>query len=157
REAAVPTMRAPEPPPHRAGARIRARRWRHAHGTLSGPTSARRRRTGYRSRTGGEGGALAGAGVAASAARSRGRTLRWRPQVRVGGIVSGLLFGLGVSVLAQQYGASVFDTASLLRGAVGGVVSGIVIPSIAAAFAVAHYNRKLSRARLAGGAAVVML
>ena len=76
--------------------------------------------------------------------------LRWRPRVRVFGIISGMLGGLGTVVLIQQYGLAPLGRALTLQGLAGGALSGIIVPSLVYAVVVRRYNRKLAAARAGG-------
>ncbi len=81
--------------------------------------------------------------------------LRWRPRVRIFGLISGAIGGLGAVVLVQQYGIAPLGRALTLQGLIGGAIAGIVVPSVVFAFVVRRYNRKLAEARerLPGGPA----
>ena len=91
--------------------------------------------------------------------------LKWRPRVRIFGIISGALGGLGTAVLVQQYGIAPLTRALTLRGLIGGALSGVILPSLIFAFVVRRYNRKLAEARgrsgrgpaAAGGLGAVLL
>lgn len=49
--------------------------------------------------------------------------------VRPLGIVSGLVFGLGLAILLQQYGVTPFTTGSLVLWLVIGLAVGILLPT----------------------------
>lgn len=72
--------------------------------------------------------------------------LRWRPRVRLVGLVTGLVGGIGAVVLLAQYGFEPVTTRAFgVRGVVGAVLSGIVIPSVVFAAVVWRFNRRLRR------------
>lgn len=78
--------------------------------------------------------------------------LRWRPRLKIYGLVSGAIGGLGAVVLLAQYGVSPVTTRALsTRGALGGLGSGLVLPSAIFALVVWRFNRKLARAGLHPG------
>jgi hypothetical protein len=79
--------------------------------------------------------------------RQRGipEPLRWRPRVRVFGLVTGLFGGLGTVVLIQQYGVAPLTRALTLQGLIGGLLSGVIVPSVVYAVVVPLHNRKLRR------------
>ncbi|MBT8192780.1 MAG: hypothetical protein KJP22_05205, partial [Acidimicrobiia bacterium] len=81
--------------------------------------------------------------------------LKWRPRVRIFGILTGMIGGLGTVVLIQQYGIAPLGRALTLQGIIGGALSGIIFPSLIYAFVVRRYNRKLGavRSRRGGGPA----
>jgi len=81
--------------------------------------------------------------------------LKWRPRVRIFGLISGAIGGLGAVVLIQQYGIAPLGRALTLQGLIGGAIFGVVVPSLVFAFVVRKYNRKLAeaRGRLPGGPA----
>ena len=72
--------------------------------------------------------------------------LKWRPRVRIFGLISGALGGLGTVVLIQQYGIAPLGRALTLQGLIGGALSGVIIPSVIFAFVVRKYNRRLAGA-----------
>ena len=67
----------------------------------------------------------------------------------IGALLSGLLLGVGSSVLLQQFSVQVLTRAALIRTVVVALVVAIVLPSIARAFGVRRYNRALRRAGVA--------
>jgi hypothetical protein len=77
------------------------------------------------------------------------KPLKWRPRVRIFGVVTGAIGGLGTVVLVQQYGISPLSRGLTLRGLFGGALSGVVIPSAIYGLVVIVHNRRL-RAALAG-------
>lgn len=85
--------------------------------------------------------------------------LRWRPRVRIFGVFTGAIGGLGTVILAQQYGVAVLTRAFTLQGFVGGALSGFVIPSGIFAVVVLVHNRRLGRlrGRLSAGAGTRMM
>jgi hypothetical protein len=69
----------------------------------------------------------------------------WKPRISVLGSLGGLLLGLGVVVLLQQYGKLYPTTPILVGGVVAGVLlGGLVIPSLFRLLAVARINRKIA-------------
>ncbi len=72
--------------------------------------------------------------------------LRWRPRVRIFGLVSGAIGGAGTVVLVQQYGIEPLSRRLGLQGVLGGLASGIVVPSAIWAIVVAVHNRRLRAA-----------
>jgi hypothetical protein len=78
--------------------------------------------------------------------------LRWRPRLRVYGLVTGVVGGLGSVVLLAQYGIEPVTTRAFsIRGLVGGALSGIVLPSAIFAVVVWRFNRRLRRRGLHPG------
>jgi hypothetical protein len=77
----------------------------------------------------------------------------WRPRFSILGITGGLLVGLGVIALLQQYAVLFPDLGVLILALVVGVVLGVVPSSIVRAFAVVAVNRALvkAEARISGG------
>ncbi len=71
-------------------------------------------------------------------------SLRWRPRLRVGGLVAGSVAGLAAVVLVQQYGLAPLTRAVALQGASAGVLSGVLIPSGIYAGVVRVHNRRLA-------------
>ncbi len=71
--------------------------------------------------------------------------LKWRPRFRVFGMLSGLLGGIGTVVLVQQYGVAPLSRALTIQGLLGGLVSGIAMPSLVFALVVFIHNRRLGR------------
>jgi hypothetical protein len=76
--------------------------------------------------------------------------LRWHPRVRVFGLVTGVFGGLGTVVLVQQYGVAPLTRALTLQGLIGGLLSGVIVPSAIYAAVVPLHNRKLRRLRGGG-------
>ena len=74
-------------------------------------------------------------------------SLRWRPRLRVGAVLFGVLLGLGTALLSQQYGYRVMTRGLLVQAVVSGVLTGLVVPSLRWAFAVRRYNVTLDKAR----------
>ncbi len=76
------------------------------------------------------------------------RPIRWKPRISLIGTIGGLMMGLSAVVLLQQYGKLYPDRAFLLESlAVGAVLGGLVIPSLARRRAVARMNRAVARVR----------
>ena len=61
-------------------------------------------------------------------------------------MISGLIGGFGTVILVQQYGIAPLSRALTLQGLIGGLASGIVIPSAVFALVVFIHNRRLARA-----------
>ena len=72
--------------------------------------------------------------------------LKWRPRVRLIGLITGAIGGLGAVVLVQQYGVAPLTRALTAQGLFGAVLSGIVIPSVVFALVVVIHNRRLRKA-----------
>ena len=71
---------------------------------------------------------------------------RWKPRLSILGLLGGLVMGLGVVVLLQQYGKLYPTTEILVGGVVGGcLVGGIVVPSLLRLVAVRRINRAIAR------------
>lgn len=70
--------------------------------------------------------------------------LRWRPRLRVGGLVAGSVAGLAAVVLVQQYGLAPLTRALALQGASAGLLSGVLIPSGIHVRVVRVHNRRLA-------------
>lgn len=79
--------------------------------------------------------------------------LKWRPRVRILGLISGAIGGLGAVILIQQYGVAPLGRALTIQGVGGGLLSGIVVPSTIWAAVVGIHNGKLRRACSAQGIA----
>lgn len=79
--------------------------------------------------------------------------MRWRPKLRIYGLITGLLGGLGTVILVAQYGISpVTNRALSIRGVLGALASGLVLPSLVFALVVWRFNRKLRKlGHLPGG------
>ena len=75
--------------------------------------------------------------------------MRWRPVLSVTSLLSGLVLGLGTSLLLQQYAVQVLTRAALIRTVVASLVVAVVVPSLARVVGVRRYNRALRRAGLA--------
>jgi RHS repeat-associated protein len=72
--------------------------------------------------------------------------LRWRPRLRLLGVFTGAVGGLGAVVLLAQYGVEPITTRAIsVRGALGGAISGLVLPSAIFAVVVWRFNRRLAR------------
>ena len=87
-----------------------------------------------------------GGGTSPGAPGGRLPRAHWRPRVSIGGMVAGVLAGVGIGVLLQQY-AVVYPTGSVaVTYLLIGLVAGILVPSIARAFAVRGVNRAAAKA-----------
>lgn len=83
---------------------------------------------------------------------ARPNRVAWKPKLSVIGIAGGVLGAVGCVVFLQQAG-SVFPTQNVVNGAFfGGLLAGVVLPSLGRAVAVGRINRALAR-REAGAAA----
>jgi ABC-type sugar transport system permease subunit len=71
---------------------------------------------------------------------------RWRPVFSVGSLVSGLVLGLGSSILLQQYSVRVLTRGNLIQTVVASVVVAIVLPSLGQAVGVRRVNARLRKA-----------
>ncbi|TAK61116.1 MAG: hypothetical protein EPO22_08665 [Dehalococcoidia bacterium] len=80
--------------------------------------------------------------------------MRWAPRLSLLGIVSGLLAGLGVAVLLQQYSIEYPTQTAIIRDAVAGAaVYGLLLPTLGRLWAVRRFNGRidaLERARAGG-------
>jgi hypothetical protein len=83
--------------------------------------------------------------------------LRWYPQLRPWAIVSGLIGGLGTVMVLQQFSIRAITNALLIRGLIGGLLGGVVIPSITWAFVVRRMNRGVRRAMATPAAAMMAI
>jgi len=92
--------------------------------------------------------AIAGGGGGASdvpAAKALPR-VRWTPHVTLLGLLSGLLAGVGATVLLQQYSIDYPTLAAIIRNVVVGVaVYGLVIPTLGYTLAVRRLNGSIAR------------
>ena len=70
----------------------------------------------------------------------------WRPRISVVGLVGGLLTGIGVIVLLQQYAVVYPTRAVAIEGLVGGLALGLIIPSLLRVFTIRRVNRAIARA-----------
>jgi len=77
--------------------------------------------------------------------------MRWSPRISLAGVAGGLLAGLGVAVLLQQYSIEYPTQTAVIRDAVAGaVVYGLVLPTLGFTWAVRRFNGRidaLERAR----------
>lgn len=97
-----------------------------------------------------------------ASARNKGRKhppassgpMKWRPQVDLLSVISGVLGGLGGVVLLQQYSLAVLTGSLLMRGVISGLLAGLILPSIVWVFVVRIYNRKLGKPG-SGGTAIL--
>lgn len=98
--------------------------------------------------------ATGGGGAAAGVSLPRAS---WRPRLSVSGTIGGILLGLGVVVLLQQYGEIFPDLGTIIGALLIGLALGIVLPSCIRAISVVSLNRALGRAeaRLARAGAAV--
>ncbi len=69
--------------------------------------------------------------------------LGWRPQLRPWAILCGVAGGVGTAIILQQYSVSAMTSSLLLKGVIGGLLGGLVLPSITWAFTVRRVNRRL--------------
>lgn len=70
--------------------------------------------------------------------------LRHRPRLSVLGLAGGVLAGIGIVVLLQQYG-KVYPTAGVaIAGVVGGLIVGVLVPTLVRMVAVNRANRRLA-------------
>ncbi len=74
------------------------------------------------------------------------RRASWLPRITIAGLFGGLLGGIGIVVLLQQYGVTPLTQSLAITGAVVGLVLGIVIPSLAHLWSVMHVNGKIDGA-----------
>lgn len=74
------------------------------------------------------------------------RRARWLPRVGGAGVLGGLLGGLCVAVLLQQFGVYPLTVALLIEGLVGGLIIGILIPSLVRIRSVMRVNAAIGRA-----------
>ena len=102
---------------------------------------------------------LAGAGMASGSGSGPAASINlpraaWRPRLSISGIIGGILLGLGVVVLLQQYGELFPNITTIVGYIVAGLALGIVPPSLIRAWNVLSLNRALARAeaRLAAAA-----
>jgi hypothetical protein len=91
------------------------------------------------------GAAMATGGGGAAAVVSLPRA-SWRPRLSVSGTIGGILLGLGVVVLLQQYGEIFPDLGTIIGALAIGLALGIVLPSGIRAISVVLLNRALGRA-----------
>ena len=74
------------------------------------------------------------------------RRASWLPRITIAGLLGGLLGGIGIAVLLQQYGVTPLTQSLAITGAVAGLVLGIVIPSLVHVWSVMHVNGKIDDA-----------
>ncbi|HEY5625340.1 MAG TPA: hypothetical protein VIT93_02510 [Dehalococcoidia bacterium] len=70
----------------------------------------------------------------------------WLPRITFAGLFGGLLGGIGIVVLLQQYGVTPLTQTLAITGVVAGLVVGIVIPSLVHVWSVMHVNGKIGSA-----------
>ena len=70
----------------------------------------------------------------------------WRPRLSVSGTIGGILLGLGVVVLLQQYGEIFPDLGTIIGALAIGLALGIVLPLGIRAVSIVSLNRALGRA-----------
>ena len=71
---------------------------------------------------------------------------RLRQQLRISivGVVGGVLAGIGIVVLLQQYG-KVYPTAGItIAGLVSGLIVGVLVPTLVRTLAVSRANRRIA-------------
>jgi hypothetical protein len=100
------------------------------------------------------GAAMASGGASVSPASINLPRASWRPRFSISGTIGGILLGLGLVVLLQQYGELFPNIATVLIYIAAGLALGIVLPSIIRLLNVLSVNGALSRAeaRLAAAA-----
>ena len=92
-----------------------------------------------------------GAAPGGDGTRRLGR-VHWRPRISIVGILSGLVGGLAVMVLLQQSGRLFPSYEILGRALAGGLVMGILIPSLTRLIAVRRANRRIAMREMASAA-----
>jgi hypothetical protein len=75
--------------------------------------------------------------------------MRWRPVLSITSLLSGLLLGVGSSLLLQQYSVQVLTRAALIRTVVVSLAVAVLVPSVARWIGVRRYRRAVVRAGLA--------
>ena len=70
--------------------------------------------------------------------------IRWKPLFSLVGMASGVLLGLSVLVLLHQNGTLYPTRNSVIFAAVGGLLFGIVMPSLMRLRAVSKANKRLT-------------
>ncbi len=100
------------------------------------------------------GAAMAAGSGSPSAASINLPRATWRPRFSISGTIGGILLGLGVVVLLQQYGELFPNITTIVVYIVAGLALGIVPPSLIRVVNVLSLNRALARAeaRLAAAA-----
>jgi putative component of membrane protein insertase Oxa1/YidC/SpoIIIJ protein YidD len=89
-------------------------------------------------------GMMAAGGGEGTLVATRGPRVRWRPRLSVIGIGSGILFAVGSAVLLQQYGV-IWPTLGMGIGfLVGGIVLGIMVPTLTRLRVVRKLNRRFA-------------
>ena len=78
--------------------------------------------------------------------------LRWAPQFRPWAVVSGLIAGLGTVMVLQQWSIQAMTSALMVRGVLGGLLGGVLVPSITWWFAVRRVNTRLGPGGASGPA-----
>ena len=76
----------------------------------------------------------------------RSRRVRWLPRITAVGVLGGLLGGLGIVVLLQQFAVIPLTRALLIEGLVAGLIVGIALPSLGKLWSVARVNAAIARA-----------
>jgi hypothetical protein len=93
------------------------------------------------------GAAMAVPGGAPSAPSGvRLRRVPWRPRIRLGPLLGGLLAGAGIVVLLQQYAVTPLTRSLAIEGLVIGLVVGLVLPSLVQVWSVMHINGTIAKA-----------
>lgn len=69
---------------------------------------------------------------------------RWRPRLSIIGLASGLIGGIGVFVLLQQYAVIYPTRGAGIAALVGGLFVGILVPSLGRLRAVRYVNRQIN-------------
>lgn len=80
------------------------------------------------------------------AGRPLRRRARWLPRITVAGVFGGLLAGLGIVVLLQQFAVMPLTLTLLIEGLVAGLILGIVLPSLGKLRSVMRVNATVARA-----------
>jgi hypothetical protein len=86
--------------------------------------------------------------MATVAQQRRVQPRRWRPVFSVGSLLSGLVLGLGSSILLQQYSVRVLTRANLIQTVVAALVVAILLPSLGRLVGVRRQNAALRKAGL---------
>ena len=80
------------------------------------------------------------------ASARRVRRARWLPRVTIAGVFGGLLAGLGVAVLLQQFAVAPLTRQMLIECLIGGLIIGIALPSLGKLWSVLRVNAAVRRA-----------
>ena len=103
------------------------------------------------------GAAMAAPGGQAPAGEFRLRRVPWRPRLSLVGLAGGLLLGVGVAVLLQQFAVAPMTRGLAIQGLAGGIVIGFLLPNLMHTLGVLRVNssimgaeRRLAAAMAAG-------